>query len=250
MKSRLLLIEDDLNSATMLAARLRHEGYGVEVSGTGSDGLARAIEGDADIVILDVMLPDRNGFEVCAALRNRGVRKPVLMLTARGEVEDRVTGLRIGADDYLTKPFEVVELVARLEALERRLRQDAIASSYRFGSVSVDLVAKTVTRAGAPVHFSGREFALLEFLVTHPDVVWSRDELLKRVWGYHRLPYTRTVDLHVAQLRQKLEDDPKEARYIVTVHGEGYRFVRPDRTDEPLDVELHRAEMSNRPKAQ
>jgi two-component system alkaline phosphatase synthesis response regulator PhoP len=228
VKCRLLLIEDDTNLASMLAARLRHEGYDIEVCASGGQGLDRAGAEESDIIILDVMLPDKTGFEVCTALRSRGVRKPVLMLTARGEVDDRVTGLRLGADDYLTKPFDVAELIARLEALGRRStgHGEGPAARFRFRDIEVDFVARKVTRGVAPVHLSGRELALLEFFILHPNVVWSRDELLRRVWGYHRLPYTRTVDLHVAQLRQKLEEDPKDARYFMTVHGEGYRFAQ------------------------
>lgn len=241
MKARLLLVEDDTNLVTVLAARLSHEGYQTEVCFTGSQAVDRASTDESDMIILDVMLPDKSGFEVCAALRSRGIRKPILMLTARGEVDDRVTGLRLGADDYLTKPFEVAELIARLEALDRRMNanlETPPAATFSFANIVVDLVARTVVRGGSPIHLSAREFALLEFLILHPEVVWSRDELLRRVWRYHRLPYTRTVDLHVAQLRQKLEEDPKSARYLVTVHGEGYRFTsRPTKNDVPSKPE-------------
>jgi DNA-binding response OmpR family regulator len=230
MKSRLLLVDDDTDLVTVLAARLRHEGYQVEVCLTGSQALDRASTDDSDMIILDVMLPDKSGLEVCAALRSRGIRKPILMLSARSEVDDRVAGLRMGADDYLTKPFEVVELIARLEALDRRVRanvESAPIATFSFADIVVDLVRRTVVRGASPVHLSGLEFALLKFLILHPEVVWSRDELLRRVWRYHRMPYTRTVDQHVAQLRQKIEDDPKSARYLLTVHGAGYRFTYP-----------------------
>src|SRR5262249_9706955 len=169
----------------------------------------------------------RSGFEVCRELRHRGIGLPILMLTARGDVSDRVTGLKLGADDYLSKPFEVSELLARIEALLRRGpgAPGTTDSVCTFGDLTVDLRGKEVMRRGQPVELSAREFQLLNYLITHREAAISREELLDKVWGYQSIPNTRTVDVHIAQLRQKIEDNPKEARYIVTVYGCGYKFV-------------------------
>ena len=230
MNNRLLLVQDDPSIGAMLAACLRHEGYAIDVFASNDEGLETAILDGSDVIILDVTLPHKQGFEICAWLRRKGIRKPVLMLTARCNPCDVLTGLRLGADDCLTKPFDMVELMARLEALERRAQSGpagAPAACFRLGEVQVDLLKKMVTRGGSPVLLSSREFALLEFFITHPGVVWSRDELLQRVWRFHRLPYTRTVDVHISQLRQKLEWDANVGSYIVTVPCEGYRFEFP-----------------------
>jgi two-component system alkaline phosphatase synthesis response regulator PhoP len=172
-------------------------------------------------------LPGKNGFEICRELRHRGSALPILMLTARGDVADRVTGLKLGADDYLGKPFEVSELLARIEALLRRARatQKAADSVFSFGDLTVDFRGKEVTRKGQSIDLSAREFQLLSYLIVHRDAAISREELLDKVWGYNSIPNTRTVDVHIAQLRQKIEDNPKEARYIVTVYGCGYKFL-------------------------
>src|SRR5262249_8787193 len=195
MKSRLLLVEDDTSLAAMLAARLREEGYQVEVCLTGAQAMDRASTDESDMIILDVTLPDKSGFEVCSALRSRGIRKPLLMLNARSEVDDRVAGLRLGADDCLTKPFDVAELIARLEALQRRAGANVASApiaTLSFADIVVDLVGRTVVRGASPVHLSGLEFALLKFLILHPEVVWSRDELLRRVWRCSPNPPPRT----------------------------------------------------------
>jgi two-component system alkaline phosphatase synthesis response regulator PhoP len=187
--------------------------------------LQRALSEPFDLVILDVMLPGLDGFEVCRELRQRGAEVPVIMLTARGHVADRVSGLKLGADDYLTKPFEMVELLARIEARLRRGPAAGGASSCRFGDVEVDFRSAEVTREGRPVELSAREFQLLQYLVEHRGATVSREELLKKVWGYDATPLTRTVDVHVAWLRQKLEPNPKRPKFILTVHGMGYKFT-------------------------
>jgi two-component system alkaline phosphatase synthesis response regulator PhoP len=181
-----------------------------------------------DLIVLDVMLPKKNGYDVCRDLRQQGNSTPILMLTAKGETIDKVLGLKLGADDYLTKPFEVIELLARIEALMRRSpatvngRAD---TSFEFGDVSIDFKRAEVLRAAAPLDLSAMEFKLLQFLIENRGTVHSRDALLDAVWGYDAMPTTRTVDVHIAWLRQKLEPNPKHPQYIQTVHGLGYKFI-------------------------
>ena len=224
---RVLLVEDEPGLRLTLGDRLSSEGYSVESVADGEAGLARASSGAFDLVVLDVMLPRMNGFDVCRELRQRGVTTPVLMLTARGQVVDKVVGLKLGADDYLTKPFEAIELMARLEALLRRRPAGALpgGDSYRFGEVTIDFRRMEVTRGGTAVDLSAREFKLLRHFVEHRGATLSRDELLSEVWGYDEMPLTRTVDVHVAGLRQKIEANPKSPEFILTVHGLGYKFV-------------------------
>jgi two-component system alkaline phosphatase synthesis response regulator PhoP len=228
MNRRILLIEDEPTLSLLLRERLEIEGYAVTACADGEQGLAQAIRGPFDLLLLDIKLPGRNGFEVCRELRRHCVNLPVLMLTARGDVSDRVKGLKTGADDYLVKPFEVVELLARMEALLRRanhLPPQLIDALFCFGSVIVDLQKEEVLRDGVPIELTLREFELLRYFVSHPDERISREALLKQVWGYQGLPNTRTVDVHVAQLRQKLEPNPKAPRHILTAHRSGYKFV-------------------------
>ena len=229
-----MLVEDESNLAFLLSERLQREGYQVDTCEDGGQGLIQAAAGGYDLAILDIMLPGRSGFDICRELRQRGIELPILMLTARGGLSDRVTGLKLGADDYLSKPFEVSELLARIEALLRRARHThKIADSvFCFGDLTVDFRAKEVMRKGQLVELSAREFQLLNYLIAHREAAISREELLDKVWGYQSIPNTRTVDVHIAQLRQKLEDNPKEARYIVTVYGCGYKFVP---APEPVD---------------
>jgi two-component system alkaline phosphatase synthesis response regulator PhoP len=224
MGPRILLVEDDPGLQLTLTDRLNREGYRVSTASDGDDGLAQAAREPFALVILDVMLPRRNGFDVCRELRGQGVRTPVLMLTARGQTEDRVAGLRLGADDYLTKPFEMAELLARIEA---RLRRSGTSSHevHRFGSVEVDLRAAEVRRDGRLVELSAKEFKLLRYFVQHAGASLTRNELLDQVWGADAMPTTRTVDVHVAWLRRKLEADPRRPALIVTVHGLGYKFL-------------------------
>jgi DNA-binding response OmpR family regulator len=227
VKKRILLIEDEPSLSAMLADRLEMEGFETEIRNDGNTGLAAALEQRCDLIVLDVMLPGRNGFDICRTVRQRGVRTPILMLTARGDVDDRITGLRIGADDYLSKPFSVGELLARLDALFRRVAPQA--PSVHFGSIHVDRARRQLTRDGALVELAHKEYEMLCYLLERPDVPVSREELLHQVWGYGVTPTTRTVDVHMAQLRQKLEANPKEPRYLLTAHGFGYKFV-PDAT--------------------
>ena len=227
MTKRILLIEDEPGLVLTLSDRLSKEGYAVEAARDGETGLQRAATEGFDIILLDVMLPRKNGFDVCRDLRQQGVPTPVLMLTARGQVVDKVVGLKLGADDYLTKPFEMIELLARIEALLRRAPAATLEAVevYQFGAVRIDFRKAEVTRDGQPVELSAREFALLRYFIEHRESAITRDTLLNEVWGYHAMPSTRTVDVHVAWLRQKLETNPRHPQYILTVHGLGYKFV-------------------------
>jgi two-component system alkaline phosphatase synthesis response regulator PhoP len=225
--ARLLLVEDEPGLQLTLSDRLSAEGYSVETAGDGDTAIRRAGGEPFDIIVLDVMLPGRDGFDVARTLRQQGVATPILMLTARTLVVDRVVGLKLGADDYLTKPFDTMELLARLEALLRR----APASSgvalerYQFGDVLVDVRRAEVTRDGQPLELSAKEFQLLRYLIEHRGTTLSREALLQDVWGYTAMPSTRTVDVHVAWLRQKLEPNPRVPQFILTVHGMGYKFA-------------------------
>ncbi|MEN9937384.1 MAG: Alkaline phosphatase synthesis transcriptional regulatory protein SphR [Chloroflexota bacterium] len=228
MSKRILLVEDEPGLVLMLTDRLDSEGYAVETAADGEAGLARASGESFDLIILDVMLPRKNGFDVCRDLRQQGVQVPIIMLTARGQVVDRVVGLKLGADDYLTKPFEMIELLARLEALLRRAPSapPPSADAYQFGRIRVDFRKAEVTRAeNGPVDLSALEFRLLRYFIDHRGATLSRDELLNKVWGYNSQASTRTVDVHVAWLRQKLEPNPRYPQFILTVHGLGYKFV-------------------------
>jgi len=223
---RLLLVEDEPGLVRTLTDRLRSEGYEVESVSDGVAGLERATRERWDVILLDVMLPRANGFDVCRDLRQRGVTTPVIMLTARGQVVDRVLGLKLGADDYLTKPFDFMELSARIEVQLRRAAATAAgALQYRFGDIEVDFRKAEVTRRGAAVDVSAREYLLLKYLIEHREATVTRDQLLNDVWGYHAMPSTRTVDVHVAWLRQKIEPNPRHPQYLLTVHGMGYKFV-------------------------
>jgi two-component system alkaline phosphatase synthesis response regulator PhoP len=224
---RLLLVEDEAGLRLTLSDRLSSEGYTVATASDGEAGLAEAVTGGYDLIVLDVMLPRINGFDVCREVRHRGLRTPILMLTARGQVVDKVVGLKLGADDYLTKPFETIELMARLEALLRRAPANADPGGdvYRFGSVAVDFRKMEVVRDGSPVDLSAREFKLLRHFIAHRGATLSRDALLADVWGYDEMPLTRTVDGHVAGLRQKIEPNPRVTEYLLNIHGLGYKFV-------------------------
>jgi two-component system alkaline phosphatase synthesis response regulator PhoP len=209
-----------------LRDRLTKEGYSVESTPDGESGLERAAREAFDLVLLDVMLPRLNGFDVLRELRKRGVEIPVIMLTAKGQVVDKVVGLKLGADDYVTKPFEMVELLARIEA--KLWRPPAIlhrSEGYQFGEVRVDFRRAEVAKGGEPLELSAREFQLLKYFIEHRGATLTREELLNEVWGYNAMPSTRTVDVHVAWLRQKVEPNHRHPQYILTVHGMGYKFA-------------------------
>ncbi len=223
----ILLIEDEPGLVLTLVDRLNSEGYRVETVSDGNDAVPRATGEQFDLIILDLMLPHRSGFDICRDLRQQGLQTPVLMLTARSQVTDKVVGLKLGADDYLTKPFEMIELLARIEALLRRPPFSVSGSDerYRFGTVYVDIRSAEVEKDGKQVELSAKEFQPLRHFIQHRGAALTRNELLDEVWGYNSMPTTRTVDVHVAWLRQKLEATPRHPQFILTVHGLGYKFV-------------------------
>ncbi|HXH70748.1 MAG TPA: response regulator transcription factor [Pyrinomonadaceae bacterium] len=224
---KVLLVEDNEGLIITLTDRLQNEGFNVKSATDGELGLEFVLAESFDLIILDVMLPKKNGLDVCRDLRQKNITTPVLMLTAKGETIDKVLGLKLGADDYLTKPFEMMELFARIEALLRRspnTNQSSI-EKFRFGTVSVDFRRATVEKENESVELSALEFKLLQYLIEHRGEVLKRDELLDEVWGYDAMPLTRTVDVHIAWLRQKLEENPRCPQFIQTVHGFGYKFV-------------------------
>ena len=224
MNESILLIEDEEALRMTLGDRLRSEGYVVDFAGDGELGFEKATRLPFDLVILDIMLPRCNGLDICRGIRAAGLAAPILLLTARGQTIDKVVGLKLGADDYVTKPFDTMELLARIEALLRRSATRVGQGFLKFGSVRLDLRGTTVTRDGKPVYLSAREFHLLRYLAEHAGTTLSRAELLREVWGYEAGTFTRTVDVHVASLRQKLEDNPKNPVLIRTVPGLGYKF--------------------------
>ncbi|HEV2765752.1 MAG TPA: response regulator transcription factor [Pyrinomonadaceae bacterium] len=223
---KVLIVEDDQAMAVALRDGFSYEGYSVQVARDGTTGLRLAGEKGLDLVILDVMLPRLSGLDVCKQLRSAGNTTPIIMLTARGQEIDKVLGLKTGADDYVTKPFSFLELMARVEAVLRRASKPAEAvESVQFGEVDVNFRNFEATKAGRPLELSPREFKMMKYFAEHRGEVVSRDQLLDNVWGYDGLPLTRTVDMHIAKLRQKIEDTPGDPRYIITVHRVGYKFT-------------------------
>jgi two-component system alkaline phosphatase synthesis response regulator PhoP len=226
MASKILLVEDEPGLVMTLSDRLRAEDYEVDDASDGVTGLEKAISGAYDLVILDVGLPRKNGFDVCRGIRESGKHMPILMLTARGQVVDKVVGLQLGADDYLTKPFDMMELLARVAALLRRAepRLASDTDSYEFGAIKVDFKRGEAFKAGKRVTLSAREFQLVRYLIDRRGEIISREKLLQEVWGYNALPETRTVDVHMAWLRRKLEENPRVPEHFLTVRGAGYKF--------------------------
>jgi DNA-binding response OmpR family regulator len=223
---KVLIVEDDPAMATALKDGFTYEGYDVELAQDGEAGLKAARTVAPDIVVLDVMLPKMSGLDVCKRLRSEGSALPIIMLTARGQEIDKVLGLKLGADDYLTKPFGFMELIARVEALLRRTSAGARnAEVYGFGDVVVDFKRAELKKRGQPVETTARELRLLEYFIAHRGEVVPRERLLDQVWEYDATPLTRTVDMHVAKLRRKIENDPADPRFIVTVHRMGYKFT-------------------------
>jgi len=225
MPPRILIVEDDPNVALVLHDALSAEGYATGHVANGQLAMEAASGGAFDLALLDVGLPDKDGFAVCDELRRSGVDMPILLLTARTSPEEKVHGLRLGADDYVTKPFHFPELLARIQALLRRARapRPAILVDYEFGSVAIDFYRGRATKGGRPLELTSKELVLLRYLIAHRGTVVTREELLAEVWGYNSTN-TRTLDVHVATLRQKLEDTPHAPRFILTARGEGYQF--------------------------
>ena len=226
MKSKILIVEDEPAMVAGLRDNFEYEGYEVISADDGVTGLERALSDSPDLVVLDVMMPRMSGLDVCKQLKAKRPAVPIIMLTARGQEIDKVVGLELGADDYVTKPFSIRELMARVKAVLRRSSTSAPAPDiYRFSDVEVNIRSNEVRRNGELVDLSSKEFALLEYFIAHPVETLSRDRLLDAVWGYENYPNTRTVDTHIVHLRQKLEPNPEEPRFILTVHGSGYKFV-------------------------
>ena len=228
MRRRILLVEDEPGLRRTLKDLLLSSGYVVETSGDGAEAQELAERQPFDLIVLDVMLPSRSGFDVARNLRKNSVLTPILMLTARTELNNKVQGFRSGADDYLTKPFEAPELLVRVEALLRRAQAASRKkiSTWDFHGITVDFTRARMIKKGEEIVLSERECRLLQHLIESRGEVVTRDELLEEVWGYEAAPMTRTVDVHISWLRQKLEDDPANPKFIVTVHGQGYRFVQ------------------------
>ncbi len=226
MSSRILLVEDEPGLVLTIADLLTAEGYAVETATDGPTGLSRALGERFDLLVLDVMLPGKSGIEICRELRRQGKDVAILILTAKSQLTDRVVGLKLGADDYMVKPFEPPELLARIEALLRRVKRENLTPvvCFEFGSVVIDFQKGLARKAGEPVGLAGKELDLLRYLIDHRGAVVSREELLREVWEYQPGVSSRTIDVHVAWLRQKLEDNPQNPRHIHTVRGVGYRF--------------------------
>jgi DNA-binding response OmpR family regulator len=225
-RAKILVVEDEPNMVVGLRDNFEFEGYEVITAGDGVEGLQLALEESPDLVVLDVMMPRMSGLEVCKQLRAKRASLPIIMLTARGQEVDKVVGLELGADDYVTKPFSIRELLARVKAVLRRtavIPKDQ--EQHSFGDVEVDLRRCRVLKAGKALDVSSKEFELLKYFICHSGETLSRHRLLEDVWGYEHFPTTRTVDTHLVRLRQKLEPNPEEPQYFLTVHGTGYRFV-------------------------
>jgi two-component system alkaline phosphatase synthesis response regulator PhoP len=227
MKEKILIIEDEEELVKGLKLNLVFEGYEVIWAMDGEEGLNKALKEAPDLILLDIMLPKKDGLDVCRELRRRNVTIPIVMLTAKGEEVDKVVGLEIGADDYITKPFSVRELMARLKAHLRRGKTEAksVPSVYRFNDVEIDFIHFKVKRSGTEFDLTSLEVEILKYFVAHRGEVVTRDALLDKIWGYETYPSTRTIDNHILKLRKKLEEDPAQAKYIFSVYGEGYRFM-------------------------
>ena len=222
---KILIIEDEESILMALEDDLRIEGYKVSSAKDGLKGFTMAKEQEYDLIILDIMLPEMNGFEVCRQLRQTGITTPILILTAKSQEVDKVLGLELGADDYVTKPFSPRELLARVNALFRRMKQiQQGIDQYRFGDVVVDFKKYEAEKSGLPIYLTVLEFAMLHFLIKNKDQVVSRDSILDKVWGDNVYVYPRTVDTHIVHLRKKVEDDPENPKYIIGVRGIGYKF--------------------------
>jgi two-component system alkaline phosphatase synthesis response regulator PhoP len=227
MKKKILIIEDEQDLIKGLKLNLSDEGFDVDWAVNGTEGLRKATEETHDLIILDIMLPEMNGLEVCRKLRQKNIGIPVIMLTAKGEEIDKVVGLEIGADDYLTKPFSIRELIARIKARLRHAESErkSVPEQYSFGDIEIDFPRYKIKRKGKELDLTSLELDILKYFIAHSGEVVSRNDLLDKIWGYDNYPTTRTIDNHILKLRKKIEDDPSHPRYIISVYGSGYRFV-------------------------
>jgi DNA-binding response OmpR family regulator len=223
--TRILIVEDDPAMSVALRDGFEFEKYTVDMAADGEEGFRLADGGDHDLIVLDVMLPKKSGLDVCKELRRNGKQTPIIMLTARGQEIDKIVGLKLGADDYVTKPFSFMELLARVEAVLRRMSRKTAGDEFTFGGIHLDFRTYQASRTGLPLELTPREFRILRYFIDHTDEVVSREALLNHVWGYDSSAFTRTVDTHMARLRQKIEDVPGEPRHLITVHRVGYKFV-------------------------
>jgi DNA-binding response OmpR family regulator len=223
---KILIIEDEKDMVMGLKFNLEARDYDIIVAYDGEEGYNKALEEQPDLVILDLMLPKLNGYEVCKRLKKEIPELPIIMLTAKSQEAEIVTGLELGADDYITKPFSILELLARIKALFRRIKSGSeIPEVHRFGNLEINFKKYEACKKGKPLKLSPREYELLKCLIEHDGEIVSRDELLNQVWGYDSFPNTRTIDAHISKLRHKIEDNPEEPKLIVTIHGIGYKFL-------------------------
>jgi len=227
MKEKILIIEDEEDLVKGLKLNLADEGYEIDWASDGKEGLRKALEEAPDLIILDIMLPHMNGLDICRELRQKNISIPIIMLTAKGEEVDKVVGLEIGADDYITKPFSVRELLARIKAHLRREKREGIKvpKTYSFGNVEIDFAHFKVRRQGKEMDLTSLEMEILKYFVSHKGEVIKREALLDKIWGYDSFPTTRTIDNHILKLRKKIEENPSHPKYILSVYGEGYRFM-------------------------
>jgi two-component system alkaline phosphatase synthesis response regulator PhoP len=227
MNEKILIIEDEENLAKGLRLNLESEGYQVDWAGDGLEGFNKALDETPDLIILDLMLPKMKGLEVCQNLRQKNITIPIIMLTAKGEEIDKVVGLEVGADDYITKPFSIRELLARIKAHLRREKRDdrPAANVYRIGDMEIDFSHYKIVRQGKELALTSLEVEILKYLIDHRGMVVTRDDLLDKVWGYEKFPTTRTIDNHILKLRKKIEENPNQPKHILSVYGGGYRFI-------------------------
>jgi two-component system alkaline phosphatase synthesis response regulator PhoP len=227
MKEKILIIEDEADLVKGLKLNLADEGYEVDWASDGQEGLRKALEEASDLIILDIMLPKMSGLDVCRELRQKKAGVPIIMLTAKGEEVDKVVGLEIGADDYMTKPFSIRELLARIKAQLRREKREVrnVPKTYIFGDIEIDFVHFKVKGKGRESDLTSLEVEILKYLIAHRGEVVTREALLDKIWGYEKFPTTRTIDNHILKLRKKIEDDPAHPTHIFSVYGEGYRFM-------------------------
>jgi DNA-binding response OmpR family regulator len=227
MKKKILIIEDEADLIKGLKLNLSDEGFDVDWAVNGVEGLRKALKETPDLIILDIMLPEMGGLEVCRELRQKNIGIPIIMLTAKGEEIDKVVGLEIGADDYITKPFSIRELLARIKTQLRRSEREvkAVPKVYSFGDIEIDFAQFKVRRKGKELDFTSLEMEILKYFIAHRGEVVARNDLLDKIWGYDSYPITRTIDNHILKLRKKIEEDPAHPQYILSVYGGGYRFV-------------------------